>query len=181
MDIRLLFYIIFAIIIGFGGVGTLYKGERIVGAGVFAIGAILVFVYFGIRWFEKGALPGTAVASWPPIINTCPDYLVFYERKKKVNGIDLIEKACIDPLGVSKRPDVLSQWPNTAEAPADDKYYFSLDMSNIKTDAEKRAKICERALEAGVTWEGVTDGYTCFETGIAGGGAAGAGACASSA
>ncbi len=174
----MLLYILIAITVGFGVSATFYKENRTAAAIVFLIGAILVFVYFGIRWFEKGGLPGgaAAAAKWPPVINTCPDYLVYYERKKTVSGVEVMERTCVDPLGVSRKPDVLAKWPNTAEAPGDDKYYFSLELADVKTDGEKRAKICERALDAGLTWEGVTDGFTCFETGVPGGGAGGAGA-----
>ena len=169
----MLLYILIAITVGFGVSATFFKENRTAAAITFLVGAILVFVYFGIRWFEKGRLPGGAEAKqkWPPVINTCPDYLVYYERKKTVSGVETVERTCVDPLGVSRKPDVLVKWPNTAEAPSDDKYYFSLELADVKTDVEKRAKICERALEAGLTWEGVTDGMTCFEYSAAAGAA----------
>ena len=42
--------------------------------------------------------------------------------------------------------------------PTDDKYYFSL----VTTTANKNTELCNRALNAKLTWEGITNGESCI-------------------
>ena len=155
-------YIFACLAIGAGGSMFLMQTQRTIAAGTFFIGSLLIFVFFGLRWFEYGTDP-TAAKAWPPVINTCPDYLVYFERKITGSGGQATkEDTCVDPLGISTKPSALFKWPGAQ--PEDDKpeYYFSLEFT--ETDPVKLAAAkCERSLQKGVSWEGVTDGETCYK------------------
>jgi hypothetical protein len=148
--------------IGIGGTTTLFQSGRVLAALLFLVGAILLFVFYGLRWFEGKKLPGDA-GQWPPIVNTCPDYLTFYKRTK-ANGS--LQNTCIDTLGISKRAGSLSKWPADGSIPTDDRYFFNLDFG-ISSLPDLNTARCEAAIQAGLTWEGVTDGEVCTFAGAA--------------
>lgn len=156
MNWYLVSYILACIMVGLTGCYLLINTGRSIGALTFLIGAIIVFVIFGLRWFKYGT-NSLISSSWPPIINTCPDYLVFYERN---TSADKKESTCIDTLGVSRKPEVLAKWPSEGTAPADDKYYFSLKWT--KTGNDLLVEKCNRTIEAGLTWEGISNGESCY-------------------
>ena len=66
--------------LGSGFVSMLYKRGQMVGAMILLALLLLVFVFYGLRWFRAGRLQGTETAkgSWPPIVNMCPDFMVSY-------------------------------------------------------------------------------------------------------
>ncbi len=170
-------YILVCIVIGSGGALFLFQTGRPIGAATFFVGALLIFIFFGIRWFQYGTDP-TAAKMWPPVINTCPDYLVYFEHKTTGSGGETVtEDTCVDPLGVSTKPNALFKWPGAQ--PEDDKpeYYFSLKFN--ETDPLKLAAAkCERSLQKGVSWEGITDGDSCYKyKAPAAGGGGGGGNC----
>lgn len=150
---------------------------RGIGAVAFLIGAILVFVFFGLRWFNYGTDP-LANKSWPPIINTCPDYLVYVERTKNGKQIG----SCVDPLGISTGP--LQRWTYSGSmsapgAPIDGTMFFDLDFGITDPVLLLQAQ-CQRCQEKGVTWEGVYDGDSCYtQNALAAATAAGVSQCAS--
>lgn len=157
----LLIYVLLCIVIGLGGTAFLVQTGRPIGGVAFLIGSILVFVFFGLRWFEYGIGNKFASSTWPPVINSCPDYLVYTTRTKNNAEIG----ACVDPLGVSRGG--LTRWtfgsnpPSGTSGSPGDEYYFDLDFNEI--DPIKLAKKrCERVIEKRVTWDGVSDGDTCY-------------------
>ena len=165
MNINLIVYIFLTIVIGIGGTVTLFQSNRVLGGLLFLVGAILLFVFYGLRWFEGDKASGKPM-DWPPVVNTCPDYLTFFKRKRSDGGM---QNTCIDTLGISKKPGALSMWPagtNPDNAPADDKYYFNLDFNISEIPALNTAR-CEAAIQVGVTWEGITDGEVCTFPGAA--------------
>ena len=167
MNIAMLVFIIVAILVGGMGTFAFYSNSRPVGALIFFIGSILTFVFYGIRWFEgKGVLGSDSPVQWPPYINTCPDFLTYYKRKTS-NGTET--DTCVDRIGVS-RNNKLTVFPTDGNVNNENDSYFF----NLKTDSEerskKRAQLCARTIEYGLTWEGITDGETCFSpegTGVA--------------
>ena len=168
MDLKLIIYIVLTIVIGFGGVMTFFRQDRFLTSIVFLAGSILVFVFFGLRWFQSGPEPGTS-GVWPPVINTCPDFLTYYKRTKGT-GINITKQdTCIDTVGVSRDQTKLAKWPADGSIPADDKYYFDLTIPGSGSDEEKRTTMCQRTIDYGLTWEGVTDGQVCYNTASAGG------------
>lgn len=145
--------------IGLGGTNYLYKSGRLLSAVIFLVGSILIFVFYGTRWFE-GASALNKTVEWPPVVNTCPDYLTFYKRSA---GGSTTQNTCIDLIGVSKKPGVLSTWGNnyTVDSPpSSDSYYFNLDVGEADVYARKQ-KLCQMAIAAGLQWEGITDGEVC--------------------
>jgi hypothetical protein len=120
---------------------------------LFAIGALIVLVYFGLRWFGNRI---KKPATWPPIINMCPDYLTYV---KELPG-------CIDMLGVSRSASGLNKTLPSALSElrvSDTRKVFEYTSEHVraaKTEQDIKA-ICDRCQNAGITWEGVYDGDTC--------------------
>jgi hypothetical protein len=156
-NIYLGIYIVAAILIGLGGTFSLVKGDQTVGAVLFFIGALLVFIVFGLKWFSPGSTFSETPVSWPPTINSCPDYLVYYGRAMP-DGTT--KQSCIDLIGVSKN-GALKVFPKEGTPPTADDYYFSLATQSSDQTA-KNNELCQRAISAGLTWEGITNGESCI-------------------
>ena len=165
MNINLIVYIFLTIVTGIGGTTTLFQSGRVLAGLLFLVGAILLFVFYGLRWFEGDNASGKPV-DWPPVVNTCPDYLTFLKRRKDGGAL---QNTCIDTLGISRKPGALAPWPagtSADNAPVDDKFYFNLDFG-ISSIPDLNTARCEAAIAAGVTWEGITDGEVCTVPGAA--------------
>lgn len=151
-DIKFIIYMIVSVIIVVYGtyqVLQLYQG---LGALLFFIGSLYICIIYGIKWVG----PGTdGPSTWPPQINTCPDYLTLFPRT--INGNT--EPSCIDTIGVANQ-GVLMKFPadGSTNPPSDPKYYFSL----VTTSADKNSELCNKAIAAGLTWEGITNGESCI-------------------
>ena len=165
MNWNLILYIFLTIILGIGGTTTLFQSGRVLAALLFLVGAILLFIFYGLRWFEGSKASGDT-GPWPPIVNTCPDYLTFFKRTK-ADGTK--QNTCIDTLGIAKKAGALAVWPagtSADSAPVDEKYYFNLDFG-ISSIPDLNQARCEAAIQAGLTWEGYTDGEVCTYKGAA--------------
>jgi len=163
-NIGLVIYIISAIAVIAGGTITAFNSGKILAAILFFIGALSIFVIFGLKWFSPGSLFAKTPVPWPPTINTCPDYLVYYGRS--INGVKV--NTCIDLIGVSKNGG-LKVFPKEAlsdntKVPTDANYYFSLQTDNSDANS-KNKELCTRAITAGLTWEGITNGESCTTSG----------------
>lgn len=141
-----------------GGIYKLYDGFGYTkGSILFGLGATYFAVVYGIRWFGSDqSVFSPPSGSWPPVINTCPDYLTLYDR---VVGNATI-RTCIDRIGVS-RTGAFPVFPSTGPAPIDDKYYFTIDQPAGKVT--NNADLCKKAINAGLTWEGITNGESCIQ------------------
>jgi hypothetical protein len=162
-NIYLIIYIVCCLALVAGGCSQFVKRDMMIGAGVFGIGAIIISILFGFKWFssETSLLSQTPV-KWPPVINTCPDYLSYYERDT-ITSKGGKEKTCIDRVGVS-RNDVgmnhINLFPSDPSTPpTDNSYYFSLET----TSNNPKKELCDRAKRFGLTWEGVTNGQSCID------------------
>ena len=159
-------YVIGAISVITGGTLTSVNSGKTLVAVLFCMGAIAIFVIFGLKWFSPGSVFAKTPVSWPPTINTCPDYLVQYVRNN--NGVP--ENCCIDLIGVSKKGEgLLKVFPKEAlnditKAPIDNISYFSLKTESSDATA-KTQELCKRAIDAGLTWEGITNGESCTTSG----------------
>ena len=163
-NIGLVIYVIGAISVITGGTLTAYNGNKVLAAILFFMGATAIFVTFGLKWFSPGSLFAKTPVPWPPTINTCPDYLVYYGRD--VNGVK--QNTCIDLVGVSKNGG-LKVFPKEAvndatKVPTDNLFFFSLQTDSSDTNA-KNQELCTRAITAGLTWEGITNGESCIMPG----------------
>jgi hypothetical protein len=148
----MVFYILASIM------GLVYGTNKVYATGqtrgvIFAIGALIVLVYFGLKWFGSRI---EKPKNWPPVINMCPDYLTYV---KALPG-------CVDMLGVTKsasgltktRPSELTSVQKSNRNKVFE--YTSEDISVAKNVSDLQA-ICDRCREAGVTWEGIYDGDVC--------------------
>lgn len=151
-------FILIAIAVIAGGSMRLKDMGMMGGAFVFFVGSLALFIIYGKRWFQKsGALSQDAVA-WPPTVNTCPDGLTSYTRE--ANGVK--KQVCIDTIGMSRNGGIAVFPKGDGPAPTDDKYYF--DLTSTAGDADsKRKELCQRAMQAGLSWEGVTNGESCVD------------------
>ncbi len=71
-----------SVVVGGFAVSTLYKRGQTIGAMISLVLLILIFVFYGLRWFSGGNLKGTTSSgkiAWPPIVNTCPDFMVSWK------------------------------------------------------------------------------------------------------
>lgn len=171
MNLYLISFIALAFMVIVGG--TYQLSNQTFGAILFFIGSLTLFIIYGIRWFGSTPMFTSASGPWPPVINTCPDYLTYYQRT--VNGIK--KDTCIDTIGVSN--GLMPLFPKSG-TPEDDNYY--LDLSGMSSDpATKATQMCNKAMQLKLTWEGVTNGESCVQpvvptsggSGTAGGGSSG--------
>ena len=129
---------------------------------IFAIGAVLVFVYFGLRWFSN---PVKQVKSWPPTINMCPDYLTFIPS---ISGSTSVSGGgCVDLLGVTNASSGIMKTKQSEMATlsgTNTQKVFNYTSADVKqaTDQASMQAICDQCSASGITWEGVYDGSVCI-------------------
>lgn len=171
MDYYFLAYILLAIFLELSVISNLTSQGRSTAAGLVGVFFLFIFIFFGRRWFtglstvKRGNCGTTTVGGtmkltysgpWPPVINMCPDYMVYFNR----NGTT---DTCVDISGVNRSGGALKAWTveNTVDSPpADDMKYFPYVYRTNMTDAQK-TELCRQTMAAGLTWEGITDGEKC--------------------
>lgn len=160
MDFAFILYILFSVVTGIGGTFYLIQSERTLGAFLYFVGAVLVLTFYGLRWFTGDALKVSRYESktWPPFVNTCPDFLSVYERS--VAGSTIKEKVCVDLIGVAEGG--IQKLTDPANV-ANDNFVFKLFMDKKGPDRIKA--LCQECKLKKVTWEGVYDGVSCIATG----------------
>jgi hypothetical protein len=74
------------------------------------------------------------------------------------------QDTCVDLIGVSKNGSI-KVFPDVKKTsnvvPTSDDYYFVLATKSSDAGA-KNAELCARAMAAGLTWEGITNGESCI-------------------
>jgi hypothetical protein len=156
-NIYLGIYIVLAILVIAGGTFKLTSSGQTLGGILFFIGALAIFIVYGLKWFGQNSLFSETPVSWPTSINTCPDYLVYYGRKMP-DGTT--QDTCIDTIGVSRNGSI-KVFPKGGDVPTSDDYYFSL-VTKSSDAAKKNAELCQRTIAAGLTWEGISNGESCI-------------------
>jgi hypothetical protein len=156
-NIYMVIFIVIAVLVIAGGSYQLYGMQMGFSTIIFFAGALYVFIVYGIRWFGPNGMFNKAIpGSWPPVINTCPDYLTYYQRTQ-ADGQKM--DTCIDLIGVSKN-NGLSKFDAQKGDSNPDSAFFSL--KTVSTDGgKKNAELCQRAITAGLSWEGITNGDGC--------------------
>ncbi len=149
-NIKLVIYVIMCIFILTWGTNQILQNYQMLGAIVYFVGALGVCIIYGIRWFDKKDSSNTTV--WPPVINTCPDYLTYFDRQQNGKSVP----TCIDTIGVSKNNGI-TLFPKDGDSNSNESCFFSL----VTTTNNKNAELCKRAIDAGLTWEGITNGESC--------------------
>lgn len=158
-NIYFIIFIVTALVIVGGGTYKLTNMEYSIAAFIFFMFGTILFGLYALRWFGSDAsIFSNTPVSWPPSINTCPDYLTYYDRTKADGSV---QKTCIDRVGVSRNGN-LKAFPATGAAPAGDEYYFSL-ATNAPDPEGKNNELCQRAMSMGLTWEGITNGEGCVK------------------
>jgi hypothetical protein len=155
MDYWFILYIFIAVGICLGGMVVLIQSHRTLGGFLFLVGAVLIFVFYGLRWFSGDTLRPTKYSSttWPPIINVCPDFLSVYSRT--VGG--KTDQICVDLIGTSINGGLQKFIkPEDAQNPAK---VFNLSLE--KSGADRLKALCNECSAKGVSWEGIWDGQTC--------------------
>ena len=152
----LVFYVVFCLAFVVGGITRLLPmGPKTI---IFAVGSVLIFYFFYQRWFGSAGVMNT---SWPPVINTCPDYLTYMPTLPGV-----ATGGCIDMIGISNNgglipvndTDMSSQSALTSNKVFP---YTSTDVTGAR-DASSLNAICQQCAMMGLTWEGVYDGDSCM-------------------
>ena len=160
MDFQLILYILLSLALSLGGTYTLIQNERTLGGFLFFLGSALVLTFYGLRWFSGDAFTESRypTKTWPPIVNSCPDFLSIYERP--VLGSSRKERVCVDLIGVAEGGIQKMTDPVNA---SNDNFVFKL-YENLK-GADRMKSLCQECRTKKVTWEGVYDGVACVASG----------------
>ena len=167
VNISMVLYIIMCILVGYYGSRYFFtKGDSISGV-LFLIGASTLFIIYGKRWFDPNGLYNTGTITWPPVINTCPDFLTAYTVK--TGGGDVA--GCIDTIGVS-RTGAFQRAPSGGPVQQVPGPYTTnnngvlnatlIDFFPINVSNESPQALCDRLGSYGLTWDGIFDGDNCM-------------------
>lgn len=151
-------YLLFCIAVVGMGVTKLYSMGTAT-AIIYAIGSIMILIFYSYRWFGTDT---TSSPTWPPTINTCPDYFTYIASLPGDS-----KPGCVDLLGISKNTGIRKTDASGLSAAtlrsdtADQVFPFtSKDVLKATTTAVVTG-ICQLCSSKGITWEGVYDGDTC--------------------
>jgi hypothetical protein len=161
MELSFIFYLFTAFIV-IPGTYFLLSIQKMYVAGIIAsIGLLILFILFGIQLYtvEGKYTTSSTNMTWPPSINTCPDFLSLY----KING----SYSCVDTAGISTNRTLQKFVPvdstGTTRTPSSEQL-FNLFLSD--TDANRKNSIKTECINKGVTWEGVYDGINGYNNTI---------------
>jgi hypothetical protein len=156
MDYWFFLYIFIAVGVCLGGVVFLIQSHRTLGGLLFLVGAILIFTFYGLRWFSGNVLRASKFnsTSWPPVINLCPDFLSLYSTKQ--NSKDVM--VCVDLIGVSKSSNGIKKFIDPSNVLNKD---YTFNLSQDKKGSARLNALCQECKDKGVTWEGIYDGVSC--------------------
>ena len=124
---------------------------------LFGVGATLVFIFYGKRWFPDTS--GNTSPTWPPKINSCPDYLTY------VASFTDGHPGCVDMLGVSTTGSLQVVTSNPATLASTDAKVFpftSAFIEQVSSNVQQLQAVCNACQAKGLTWEGVWDGDSCL-------------------
>lgn len=150
MDFLFFLYVALSSILLVGGSFLFYSGNRPVTTFLYFGGMLAAVILFGTRWFlPDGSLNLATVKSWPPVLNTCPDYMSLTKIGDK--------QVCVDTVGISSKSGI-KKW--TSPNQTTDDYIFNLYTD--KSGSDRIDALCQEAKAKVVTWEGVYDGVQCL-------------------
>jgi hypothetical protein len=154
MDYSFIAYIFLSIVVGLGTFTQLTKVDRYWAAILSLILFILIFVFYGMRWFRGTSSAFTYTGSWPPVINMCPDYLVYY-KNSPIGG------ACVDMLGVSTNGSLKVFTKEDSSNPPQDRAKYFPGVYKPGMTEKELARLCKLSGQYGLTWEGIYNGGSC--------------------
>jgi hypothetical protein len=150
INYKLIAYVLFVIVTTMSALSYLYRSERIVAAVAVFILFVLIFTFYGIRWFKEGKSISTgnnANGPFPSVINTCPDFLSVMTKNDGT-------QVCIDTMGISRNKTILTTWTQgTTEETATSNHYFTNIYTPGMTDVSELKTAAEGAM---LSWEGIT-------------------------
>ena len=160
MSWSLIAYIFLCIVIGLSTVMALMRSDRSIAGVLCLVLFILIFVFYGLRWFRGTQSVFEYNGTWPPIINMCPDYLVYYKNTPS-NSLNFTD-SCVDLLGLGANDLVAWTTEETpANPPANANKYFQFVFKPGMT-AKEIQNLCTQAQVRGLTWEGIFNGESCL-------------------
>jgi len=180
INLKLLAYVLIAIIVEVIAIiyGVRSQPPMLLMLAIFVPLSVYIFIIYGIQWFgDKGPF-NNATVPWPPAINSCPDFLTAYNIPATSTRAAIT--GCVDGIGVSCNggfPKIGSSgqpsWESAPTAPISSSktaangatMLLSTGFFATNVAGESVAQVCERCQKAGVTWEGVWDGQSCFSKG----------------
>lgn len=155
----LVLYWLFAIVFLMGTVSQLFPMGA-TRAAIYGVGALLILIFYGYRWF--GSNPDNNKGKWPPVINTCPDYLTYVPS---LPGDDV--QGCVDLIGVSANGSFKRSLPSeiieggTLSSNQINQVIPFTSEDVATEDDDTIQTICNLCRRMGLTWEGVYDGDVC--------------------
>ena len=161
MELSFIFYLFSAFIVIPGTYFLLSLQKMYVARIIAPIGLIVLFILFGIQLYtvQGDYVSSPTSMTWPPSINTCPDFLSLY----KINGT----YSCVDTAGVSTTGTLQKFVPvnetGTSQTPTE-AHLFNLFLSD--NDENRKKNIKTECINKGVTWEGVYDGINGYNNTI---------------
>jgi hypothetical protein len=153
IDYQFILFVLFAIGVCSTAPVYFYNRNKYFAGFISLILFILIFVFFGMRWFSGSEIVGPGAGykgAWPPQIAVCPDYFTYYERGSGATAVKGCYNATKQMIGTITSND-------TAPTNADAAYAFD----HIYTSSANKGDLCKKAIEKGIAWEGLTDGDSC--------------------
>jgi hypothetical protein len=155
IDFSLILFVLFAFFVCSTAPSYFYREGKYMASFTSFIVFILIFVFFGMRWFSGAELVGPGAGytgAWPPQISVCPDYLTYGEYTKNTQKV----KGCYNATGFT-----IGDMPSTSIVPTaagPSTFDYSYSPSATKQD---KATLCAQAKAKKISWEGITDSESC--------------------
>jgi len=162
MDLSFFIYLFLAIASISGGTYYFFMRDNQIAAGIYGVGALVIAIFFGSRWFLPSGSATTTPGTWPPVINVCPDFMSLVTLTPAANPGSSTpaapELVCVDTIGIYK--DGITKWSpgDTAEGKI-----FHL-FASISDDKARGTALCNECKLKKVAWEGVYSEGTCIGT-----------------
>jgi len=76
----MILYLLVSVAIAASAFNFMMKRGQGTGASIFMVLFIIIFIYYGIRWFGSNIFNAadSVKVAWPPIVNMCPDFMVMW-------------------------------------------------------------------------------------------------------
>lgn len=72
----MIIYIVVSIVTATSSVNFLLQRGQQIGAMILLILLILIYIFYGMKWFNDKNAQTPGSIQWPPIVNMCPDFMV---------------------------------------------------------------------------------------------------------
>lgn len=151
IDYQFILFVLFAIIVCSTAPVYFYNRSKYFAGFISLVLFILIFVFFGMRWFSDSEMAGPGAGYkgvWPPQIAVCPDYFTYF----KVGNQEACYNGSGSPIG-----DV----GTSTTAPATIDFATNKNIFKAYKSGGDKDALCQQAREKKVGWEGITDGDSC--------------------